>query len=493
MSDDVFAEFNKDYYERQDAHRKEASLRSPSLLEDIRWLEDPKKSSGRAKIAIDAHRMMTEAGFNDWAYMSSISKMVNINTGEVISKDAFSDMLGHMDLPIGVGYKKVDEDTTMATCKLAKTAAQSFTSNKFFLWTKVSGVCINSDHGHGEIIQDEGIDLVNIWGGTVIKPIDNKCDSVDKFLDLLNKLMDEDDAKVVLQWLACKVQNPTKKINWSPILVGTKGNGKTTIAAILANIIGSRYSTVINKESLKEKFNGWIHNRCFVVVEEIKIGNDFEVINRLKEYVANERISMRRMQQDSLTINNHADFFFCSNFVDAIKIENDERRWFPVMTRQKCKEDVTETYGPSGGAEYFNDIYKNIVKNKKALESICNYLESVDLSTFNKGRAPESKHQEEFLDASLTNDAFEIKDVIESCELDINGVIFSADVTKHLRNRGVHIKAKKMGQAIDELGYTKFGGRVKIGGTNGYVYRHKTRAAEINDAASHYRNNAPGE
>lgn len=484
---DIFGEFNESYYQQQEKERKESAMKKPDLLDDVRWLEDPRSDSMRAKMAIDAHIAMTRAGFNNWAYLTSVGKMVNINTGEIISKDAFSDLLGHLSLPLCVGYRKTEDGDTEPAIKMAKSAAMSFTSNKFFLWNKVFGVCIDAEVEHGGNVDIEGKSHVNLWSGTVIKPKDHGGKYFERFVDLATRVMEKDDAAVVIEWMAHKVQNPTKKINWSPILVGTKGNGKTTLAAIVANIIGSRYSRVINKESLKEKFNGWIENSCFVVVEEIKVGADFDVINRLKEYVANETISMRKMQMDSYSIVNHADFIFCSNHIDAIKIENDERRWFPVMTKQRCADDVTASFGSQGGAEYFNKMYKEVVKNKDALEDICYHLCQMDLTQFNKGRAPDSKHKSEFLEASLSNDAFEIKETIELCELEVNGVIFTQDVTKHLNNRGVKISSRRYGQALAELGYERMPNRIRIGGGNGYIYTHSKRFNEGSDAVYTYK------
>lgn len=427
--------------------------------------------------------------FTSWAYITRQNVFMNFNTGEMMNKEGFSDLFGHVDFPLK--NKVVKGDVKL---DIAKNAADSFNKNQFKSYPKVYSAGLDSDFKCGDVMTKGGIKTINAWNGIEIKPVQHDNDAVDMFLDLLHKIIHENDINNLLQWMARLIQAPTKKILWSPIIVGTKGNGKTTLAIVLSKIIGSRYTKVIDKDTLKDSFNGWVNSKCLAVIEEIRVGGDFAVIDKLKQYVTNETIPMRGMRADSIDVDNHCDLIICSNHVDAVKIENDERRWYPIMTNQRPGENeaVEETFGPNRGAEYFKKFYRDVVRNKESLESICYFLSNYSLDNFNAGTAPTSHHKDEFIQRTMSSNAIIIQDLIEDQALDVKGVIIKRSIDDVAKSFGIRMPGPRpYGMAMEELGYEHLG-RVNIYGgdikTQIYAKRSITKNFENPGAAwQHYK------
>lgn len=424
----------------------------------------------------DQYIKFMDKHFKDWAYITSKRCFINIKTGITINKEAFSDLLGHNDFPL----KMVTSKDGVISMVIAKTAADSFNKNQFKRYIKVFKTTIDSDHKCGHVVSNiDGVEMVNVWSGTSIKPVNNDNDAVELFIDLVNKLLPGGDVDNIINWMAHVIQNPTKKVLWSPILVGTKGNGKTTMATVISKIVGDRYSKVVDKETLSDKFNGWISDKCYAVVEEIKVGSDFNIIDKIKKYVTNSTLPMRAMKTDSADETNHCDFMICSNHIDALKIENDERRWYPVITNQRPGDEtaVEKTFGKNKGAAYFKRFYAEVVNNKSGLESICHYLDNIDLSDFNSGTAPDSVHKAEFVSATMCNSAKLLQEAIEDNCLDVGGLLLKKSIDDVGRDYRIKIPTTRaFSNAIDELGYFPLDGRVNVSGNNikSTLYAHKT-------------------
>lgn len=412
----------------------------------------------------DQYIKLMDKHFNNWAYLTSGRSFINIKTGVMINKEAFSDLLGNIDFPL----KIVVDKNGVTSLAIAKTAADSYNKNHFKDYTKVFSTTIDSDYKCGDVIFDmDGVDSVNIWNGSSIKPIKHDNDAVELFLDLVGKILPANDVDNIVRWMAHVVQMPTKKVLWAPILVGTKGNGKTSIAIVISKIIGDRYSKVIDKDTLKDTFNGWADGKCFSVIEEIKVGNDFAVIDKIKQYVTNRKITVRSMQRDARDATNHCDFMICSNHVDALKIENDERRWYPVLTNQRPGDEtaVEKTFGKNKGAAYFRKFHENTTESKEGLESICYYLSNLDLSDFNSGTAPESEHMSEFVQLTMSNNAMLIRDAIADHDLLVSDMVLKKSIDDAGNAYRLNIpNTKTFSNAMLELGYVAFDGRVNVSG-----------------------------
>lgn len=162
------------------------------------------------------------------------------------------------------------------------------------------------------------------------------CRRVEKHLE---HLFDVDrDRKLLLSWLAYIVQTGTK-INWSPVIQGVENDGKSFFGRMMAVVIGGENVNVINGEQLAEQYTSWAEGSQFCMVEEVRLhGADrYAVINKMKPYVANDMVTVRRMRTDSYKVINTVNYFLTTNHKDGVPVNENTSRYFPMFSRWQTK------------------------------------------------------------------------------------------------------------------------------------------------------------
>lgn len=226
-------------------------------------------------------------------------------------------------------------------------AWEAFTVNRAIRFPKVQRTCFKPMATPGAIIGD----AINIYHPEDIRTI---AGDPGPFLDLLRRLLpNERDRDILLAWMAALVQHPGRKFLWSPVLQGTKGNGKSTVGEILSYAIGDRYSWTPEAESITKQFNPFLGNRIFINVEEIHMFEKLEMLEKLKNYITGRKVEIEKKGIDAGMNRDYcANWFFCTNHKDAIIKERDDRRFSIFYTAQQSREDMqrdgmlTDNYFP---------------------------------------------------------------------------------------------------------------------------------------------------
>lgn len=166
---------------------------------------------------------------------------------------------------------------------------------------------------------------------------------IDKFLAHMEHLFaHERDRKLLLSWMAHIVQTHTRS-NWAPLIQGAEADGKTTVAVALAVALGgASNATTINGDSISEKYTPWAEGKMFVVVEEVRLHgeNRFDVLNRMKPYISNVTVPIRRMNTDIYEVLNTVSYMMLSNFKTALPLTDEDSRYFPIFSRWQRKEKL---------------------------------------------------------------------------------------------------------------------------------------------------------
>jgi len=117
----------------------------------------------------------------------------------------------------------------------------------------------------------------------------------------------------------------------------TQGVGKGTLAKILAPLVGEEnVSTPSEHEIVDSPFNYWIAHKRLAVVHEIYAGHSSKAYDKLKSIITDPDISVNQKNQPVYKIDNWVHVFACSNSMRALKLSEDDRRWFvPKVTDQK--------------------------------------------------------------------------------------------------------------------------------------------------------------
>lgn len=167
----------------------------------------------------------------------------------------------------------------------------------------------------------------------------------------------------VLAWMAYNVQNPGAKVRFAPILKGVPGDGKSLITTVMAAAMGERNVATVGPSVVMNTggFTDWAHGACVIAMEELKMEgkNRYMVANAFKDNVTNSRVTINRKGKGLLPIINISNFIAYTNFVDAVPLEDNDRRWFVVFSPYRTVQDACDALGV-GNAEGLGKMFDMI-------------------------------------------------------------------------------------------------------------------------------------
>lgn len=185
---------------------------------------------------------------------------------------------------------------------------------------------------------------LNLWKGMGREPEEG---DVSPWLDLLeNNIQDEKLRKWIIQWMAYPLQHPGKKMNSFLLLFGPSGTGKDMIIRPLHRIYGNN-AVMVSNQQLLSSFNSVYAAKQFIHANELKkIRADNDMINQtIKMLVTSENIVVNRKGDPEYVITNVANLAITSNYIDCVKLDQDDRRacvveWgaHPVVDRRKDQD-----------------------------------------------------------------------------------------------------------------------------------------------------------
>lgn len=262
--------------------------------------------------------------FKDFIYVA--------NQHRILTPDGLMLKQGQFDAVYG-GYIFALDDTNDKT---TKKAWEAFTESQAYTFCKVFDIMYDPDTPFGSIITEDGIRYVNAF-----KPSDDMGTpgDVSVYTNHVAKLLPFDHNQL-LDWIAYKVQNPGKCMLWAPVIIGTYGNGKTTIADAVIMMMGRRHTTIVQSSDVDNKFNGWVFGNTFAVINDFKVGDKRDVIEILKPLVTDRMIAYQKKGVDSDTCRNMLGLIITSNHRDAIIKTQDDRRYATFITHQADRGEL---------------------------------------------------------------------------------------------------------------------------------------------------------
>lgn len=152
----------------------------------------------------------------------------------------------------------------------------------------------------------------------------------------------------LFDWMAWVVQNPGKKCRYAPLLKGIQGDGKTMIISAIRAAMGSANVRSINNSLLTSDFGDWQEGSCVAGIEEMMLTGRrrYDVANKLKEPIANRMLTINRKGRvsgaDIINVTNYIGF---TNFVDAVPLEDSDRRWWVIFSPFTSKGALANAMG----------------------------------------------------------------------------------------------------------------------------------------------------
>lgn len=202
---------------------------------------------------------------------------------------------------------------------------------------KSGRLCYIAAKPPGVFSSSDGETLINMHVPTNIKPEKGKVDLWLHYLKFMFPI--EEDREQVMRWCATLIARPDVKMHYGMLLISeTQGVGKTTLGQdILAPLVGlSNVSYPSEADIVESQFNYWSAQKRLAIVNEIYAGHSSKAYDRLKSIVTDKTITVNKKYQAGYQIENWLHIFACSNSFRALKISDDDRRWFiPRVTESK--------------------------------------------------------------------------------------------------------------------------------------------------------------
>ena len=232
----------------------------------------------------------------------------------------------------------------------------------------VNSMEMSPDKPHPIYKDEYGFKVFNLYRGNAVLPeTSREAAGLKIYLDhLLYIYGSKNKRDHALQWMAHLLYRPEKRINHGLCLSGKQGTGKSTIAKVLAKLIGPAQRTK-TPPLFTSDFQDWFMNIRLAVVEEIRAYGGHSSYNKLKHLFTEDEEPINPKGKKMFNIKNHVHFMFFSNHHYPIPLEEGDRRIYyvesPATKREPDYYDKLYAYldldGAAGGVRSFGQHLKD--------------------------------------------------------------------------------------------------------------------------------------
>lgn len=275
------------------------------------------------------------------------------------------------------------------------------------------------------------------------------------FLEFMAYLFpNSEEREQVERWCATLIGRPDIRMEYAMLLISeATGIGKTSLGAkILRPLVGIQNASTASEQDITDNaFNEWVANKRLVVVNEIYSGHSWKAYHALKSIITDKDIMVNQKYQRQYQVENWAHILACSNSMRALKIEQDDRRWFyPEVTEEKWEKNKFGTFFKwldSGGLSIIKFWARNYT----------NYVMPGE-------RAPMTQRKKDMIEGSRSDGQTEVaaiaealmkfekpaalsmKDIVFAVRASVQGKVFDSDneLRKTMKEVGAHIIDKRI-------------------------------------------------
>lgn len=382
--------------------------------------------------------------FKGCCYVQSEHR-VFIPSGMMLKPDQFNATYGGYKFSTGSGE----------SAKPTKKAWEAFTENQLVRWPIAENTCFRPALPPGEITNQEGRPMLNCY--VPVNTSRTPGDPTPFLLHAEKVLPVKTDRDILFAYMAAIVQYKGFKFQWTPLIQGVQGNGKTLFTRCLVEAVGKKYSHMPRPHTISENFNAWLFYKIFIGIEDIFIPEQKrELAEILKPMITGEWLAIRKMQTDEGMQDSCANFLLNSNYKGAVQKTENDRRYCVFYCAQQLMEHIIRD-GMDGN--YFPDLYKWLQKGGYGI--VTDWLYSYQIpDELNPAtschRAPRTSSTSEAIETSLGPVEQNIIDVIEEGLPGFaGGWISSTALDTLLRSMGkdrmIHLNKRR--ELLQTLGY----------------------------------------
>ena len=250
---------------------------------------------------------------------------------------------------------------------------------------------------------------------------------------------------------AYNLQNPGVKQRHGLVVVSTEFQfGKGSLFRALQSCYGVNNSLAIDVKQALDKSKGYLCNSMLVLVDEMQSSGKWEesqnVLNDMKRIITEKEVSSRALFVDYKIVKTCTNYMFFSNKKDALKIPNNEvRYWIYLTTRPRLPQ------------QYYTDFHKYLDKGgaQHILYELLNHKipESYDPT----GIAPSTPFQQQMSEKGEHPVTQYIRQMFEEEQYPFrkeNKIIGSTELYEYLKTRrtGLNFRINDISNALENIG-----------------------------------------
>jgi hypothetical protein len=273
----------------------------------------------------------------------------------------------------------------------------------------------------------------------------------------------EHERKEVERWCATLISRVNVRMEYGLLLVSeAQGIGKTTLGQrILSPLVGVQNAGFPSEaEIVESNFNGWLANKRLIVIGEIYSGHSWKAYNKLKSYITDRDVEVNEKYQRPYKVENWAHIIACSNSKKALRIEEDDRRWF--------YPEVTEVRWPKKKFDAFNKWLEG-----GGLQIIKSWADNYGSYVQAGERAPMTERKKALIADSRSEAQKEVLDLAKAmCMIDEPVALAMKDIEGWVRTSSqskVFDSDLELRKAMQDGGVFTYGKRLTIAGRTQYV------------------------
>lgn len=283
-----------------------------------------------------------------------------------------------------------------------------------------------------------------------------------------------------LDYMAFLVQHRGRKVRYAPIIVGSQGTGKDLMLRPLVQYFAHNCEE-ITPEKLTGQFNDYVE-RELIIVQEMAQQNRKEAYDQVKVLIAGsgkDTLSVERKYKNPYSIPNNVNLVFFSNHMDAVQMEDDDRRFFVIKSDMVKQEDA-----------YYVALADTFYKHRSGWRKVIRWLLQRDVTQFKPDATPpDTIGKQEMKDAQRPGYLTLIKTQLESGFHKDRTVMTAKELFETVksdfnypldpRERGYMANINKAVEALRKAGWTQHASPVRVDGAPTRVWvRHEKMLAE---------------
>lgn len=325
---------------------------------------------------------------DSWVWVSAIEKFKHIETGRELSPTAF-DMEYSRYTPTSGNNRKTAMQYIKLSDRMRMVERLVYRPMEY----------VSFDPYRDRLLPGSESYLYNMYEPSELRPMEGNQLWIDSLMEYM--FPEKTDRNYFLDYLSFIVQRPGEKTNFALIVQSnTQGIGKSYIGHLMRYILGPRNVAVPSNDMLADKWTGWMSTSQLIIVEELMQTGRLELMNRLKTWITAPYYYMERKGRDPIEMENFFNIIGFTNHRDALKLEDDDRRFLVISSPAKKILDPVESdrfWGPLWGTTKTRES----VLQQRAAEFF-HYLLNRRIKLDVKGRAPETTGKRHMIEANRT-------------------------------------------------------------------------------------------